>query len=105
MITDERDIEKIIKLAREGKQISKIWEDDFSQYDYWDIYFEIHEAGEKSALGTKRKITHRLNKLKSLPKRDQQDVIEEIRNLVDHLYVRYKEGQKKIEQIRNVVDK
>ncbi|MDX8289133.1 hypothetical protein SLL00_04990 [Metabacillus indicus] len=59
MITDKRDIEKIIKLAREGKQISRIWEEYFPHYDYWDIYFEIHEAGEKSALGTKRKITHR----------------------------------------------
>lgn len=105
MITDERDIEKMVKLAREGKQISKIWEEDFPKYDYWDIYMGIHEAGEKSALGTKKKITHRLNKLETVPKREQEPIIDEIRELVDHLYIRYMESQKKLQEIRNVIEK
>lgn len=104
MITDERDIEKIVTLAREGKQISKIWEEYFPHYDYWDIHFEVQEAGEKSALGTKRGITHRLNKLKTVPKREQDEIVKEIKDLVDHLYVRYKEGQKKLEKVRNILD-
>ncbi|MCC2463018.1 hypothetical protein LKL90_21845 [Bacillus mobilis] len=95
----------MIKLAREGKQISKIWEEDFPQYDYWDIYMEIHEAGEKSALGTRKKITYRLNKLQTATKREREDIILEIQDLVEHLYVRYKESQKKLQEIRNVIEK
>jgi hypothetical protein len=102
---DSRDVEKMIKLAREGKQISKIWEEDFPQYDYWDIYMEIHEAGEKSALGTRKKITYRLNKLQTATKREREDIILEIQDLVEHLYVRYKESQKKLQEIRNVIEK
>ncbi|MES1047586.1 hypothetical protein FOA22_24470 [Heyndrickxia oleronia] len=105
MIKDTRDIEKMIKLAREGKQISKIWEEDFPQYDYWDIYMEINEAGEKSALGTRKKITYRINKLANTRKKDQHILLEEISELVDHLYVRYKESQKKLQEIRNVIEK
>ncbi|MCU5435107.1 hypothetical protein OCF16_18850 [Bacillus mobilis] len=105
MNIDSRDIEKMIKLAREGKQISKIWEEDFPQYDYWDIYMEIHEAGEKSALGTRKKITYRLNKLQTATKREREDIILEIQDLVEHLYVRYKESQKKLQEIRNVIEK
>ncbi|MGM0780027.1 MAG: hypothetical protein ACQEXE_26060 [Bacillota bacterium] len=105
MITDARDAEKIVMLAREGKQISKIWKEDFPQYDYWDIYMEVHEAGEKSALGTRKKITHRLNKLETLPKRSQPEVIDEVRELVDHLYIRYKESQRKLQEIRSVIEK
>ncbi|HDR4423662.1 TPA: hypothetical protein QCP59_004529 [Bacillus cereus] len=102
---DSRDVEKMIKLAREGKQISKIWEEDFPQYDYWDIYMEIHEAGEKSALGTRKKITYRLNKLQTATKREREDIILEIQDLVEHLYVRYKESQKKLQEIRTVIEK
>jgi phosphoribosyl-ATP pyrophosphohydrolase len=105
LITDERDIEKMIKLAREGKQISKIWAEDFPDYDYWDIYMEIHEAGEKSALGTKKKITHRLNKVKTATKAERENLITEINELVDHLYIRYKESQTKLQEIRNVMEK
>jgi hypothetical protein len=103
---DSRDVEKMIKLAREGKQISKIWEEDFPQYDYWDIYMEIHEAGEKSALGTRKKITYRLNKLQTATKkRTRRYNSREIQDLVEHLYVRYKESQKKLQEIRNVIEK
>ncbi|CAM4006350.1 MULTISPECIES: hypothetical protein [Bacillus cereus group] len=105
MNIDSRDVEKMIKLAREGKQISKIWEEDFPQYDYWDIYMEIHEAGEKSALGTRKKITYRLNKLQTATKREREDIILEIQDLVEHLYVRYKESQKKLQEIRTVIEK
>lgn len=63
----------------------------------------MHEAGEKSALGTRKKITHRLNKLETLPKRSQPEVIDEVRELVDHLYIRYKESQRKLQEIRSVI--
>lgn len=102
---DKRDSEKMIQLAREGKQISKIWEEDFSQYDYWDIYVEVYGAGEKSSLGTKRMITNRLYKLSSLSKKEQAELIKEIDELVCYLYDRYKESQQKLDDIRAVVNR
>lgn len=102
---NKRDSEKIAQLAREGKQISKIWEEDFPIYDYWDIYFAVHEAGEKSSLGVKRMITNRLYKLASLPKKEQDQLIEEIDELVCFLYDRYKESQQKLDDIRYVINR
>jgi len=102
---DKRDSEKMIQLAREGKIISRICEEDFPQYDYWDVYFEVYQAGEKSSVGAKRMITNRLNKLSSLPKREQTELINEINELVCYLYNRYKESQQKLDDIRAVVDR
>jgi hypothetical protein len=102
---DKRDSDKMIQLAREGKGISKIWEDDFPNYDYWDIYIEVNTAGEKSSVGIKRMITNRLNKLPSLGKKEQQDLVNEINELVWHLYVRYKESQQKLDKIRGIITK
>lgn len=102
---DKRDSGKMVQLAREGKQISKIWEEDFPQYDYWDVYVEVYGSGEKSSLGTKRMITNRLNKLSSLPKREQDELIQEIDELVCHLYNRYKESQQKLDDIRGVINR
>ncbi|MCT8975123.1 hypothetical protein N4T77_00770 [Clostridium sp. CX1] len=102
---DKRDSERIVQLAREGKQISKIWEEDFPQYDYWDIYIEVYAAGEKSSLGTKRMITNRLYKLTSLPKKEQDELIKEIDELVCYLYNRYKESQQKLDDIRGVINR
>lgn len=102
---DKRDSEKMVQLAREGKQISKIWEEDFPQYDYWDVYVEVYGAGEKSSLGTKRMITNRLNKLSSIPKREQDELIQEIDELVCYLYNRYKESQQKLDDIRGVINR
>jgi len=102
---DKRDSDKIVQLAREGKQISKIWEEEFSQYDYWEVYVEVYGAGEKSSVGAKRMITNRLNKLTSLPKKEQDDVISEIDELVCYLYSRYKESQQKLDDIRATLNR
>ena len=102
---DKRDSEKMIQLAREGKLISKICDEDFPQYDYWDVYFEVYEAGEKSSVGAKRMITNRLNKLSSLPKKEQAELIKEIDKLVCYFYDRYKESQQKLDDIRAVVNR
>ncbi|MEN6462679.1 MAG: hypothetical protein ABFC94_15085 [Syntrophomonas sp.] len=101
---DARDEKQIIKLAREGKQISKIC-DDFPQYDYWDVYCAVYGAGEKSALGTKRMITNRLNWLLKSSPQQQTDLIEEINDLVWHLYTRYQESQKKLDEIRHIINR
>jgi len=100
---DKRDSEKMIKLAREGKQISKILQEDFPNYDYWDIYCEIYGAGERSALGVKRMITNRLCKLTATPANEQQVIIDEINDLVYHLYSRFKENQEKLDEIRSTI--
>lgn len=102
---DSRDSELIIKLAREGKPIARILEEDFPNYDYWDIYFAVNEGGERSSVGVKRKITNRLYKPPSLSKEEQKDVIQEIDELVCFLYDRYKESQQKLDDIRGVMDR
>lgn len=102
---DVRDSEKIIQLAREGKQISKIWSEDCPQYGYWDVYVEVYGAGEKSSVGAKRMITNRLNKLSSLPKYEQDELIREINDLVCYFYDRYKESQQKLDDIRTVINR
>ena len=102
---DERDSKQMIQLAREGKTISKIWEQDFPVYDYCDIYCAVYGAGEKSSLGTKRMITNRLNKLVSAKGKQRDELITEINELVLHLYTRYQEGQQKLDDIRNIINK
>ena len=93
------------KLASEGKQISKILHEDLPKCDYWDIYLAVHETGGKSALGVKRTITNRLNTLSETRKKDErQEIIEEIEELVWHLYESVKTNQKKLSAIRKTLD-
>ena len=93
-------------LAKEGKQISKIMEQDYPEYDYWEIYWAVHDAGGKSALGTKRIITKRLETLASTGKKDERRaIIEEVDDLVWHLYESLKSSQLKLQAIRKALDK
>ncbi|WP_270406954.1 hypothetical protein [Paenibacillus timonensis] len=102
---NKKDSEEIIRLAREGKHISKIWSDHFPDYDYWEVYMEAYGAGERSSVGVKRMITARLNKLADADsKDDREELIEEINGLVLHLYTRYKASQQKLEQIRDIIN-
>jgi phosphoribosyl-ATP pyrophosphohydrolase len=101
---DERDITRMVQLAREGKQIKKINEEDFPEYNYWEIYEKIYGAGEKSALGVKKMITMRLNKLTTVTKKEQPEIISEIADLVEYLYVRHKESQVKLDEIRSIIE-
>jgi hypothetical protein len=103
-MVDKRDSDKMIQLAREGKQITKIFEEDFPNYDYWEVYWEVYGAGERSSLGAKRMISNRLNKLSSASKNEQKQIIDEIDDLVWHLYSRYKENQQKLDQIRSIIN-
>lgn len=101
---NQKDSESIVALAREGKQISKIWSEDFPEYDYWEIYMEVYGAGERSSIGVKRMITARLNKLVTADKQqDRERIIEELNELVLHLYSRYKSSQQKLDEIRDVI--
>jgi len=102
---DNRDSEKMKKLAREGKLISKICGEDFPQYSYSDVYAEIYGGGERSAMGVKKMISSRLKKLPSLSTKEQSDLIDEINDLVWDLYNRNKESQQKLEDIRAVIER
>ncbi|MBK5262769.1 MAG: hypothetical protein JJE17_09405 [Peptostreptococcaceae bacterium] len=102
---DSRDSDKMIKLAREGKEISKICDEDFPKYDYWEVYVEVYGAGERSAVGIRRMITNRINKIPTLSKKEQKKLIKEIDELVWHLYNRYRESQQKIDEIRGVIER
>jgi len=93
------------KLAAEGKPISKIFYEDLPKCNYWDIYTAVYEDGGKSALGVKRTIANRLNTLsETRTKAERQEIIEEVEELVWHLYEAVKFNQKKLSAIRKTLD-
>lgn len=100
----DKDVKAMQKFAREGKLISRIQKENFSQYDYWDIYTCVYRLGERSSLGVKAMITARLNQLVSTRRTNERKIIiQEIKQLVSHLYERYKENQEKLEKIRKIL--
>jgi len=105
MTISRKDKERIRTLASEGTQISKIWGNDFPDNEYWEIYEVVYSRGGKSALGVKRTIANRLNSLgKSDKKKERAEIIEEIDDLVWHLYDNLKASQQKLEAIRKILD-
>lgn len=103
---NKKDRTQIQVLAKEGKRLSKIMESDFPEYDYWEIYEAVYDAGGKSALGVKRTIANRLKTLSTTRKRNERvEIIEEIEELAWHLYDGLKTSQKKLSAIRKALDK
>jgi len=99
-----KDKNQIQTLAKEGKRISKIMSSDYPNYDYWEIYGAVYDSGGKSALGVKRTIANRLKTLSSTKRMDRRsEIIEEIGELVWHLYNGLKTSQKKLSAIREVL--
>ncbi len=70
MSISQSDSEKMQRLAQEGKQISKIVDEDFPGLDYFDVYFEVYNSGGQSSLGIKKTITNRLNALVDCSKKN-----------------------------------
>jgi len=103
MTISKRDADTMKNLVREGKQITRIVEEDFRQYDYWDIYYKVYGSGEQSAQGVKWMITNRLNQLSSADAQTQQEIVEEISDLVWYLYENYKRSQRKLDSIRKAL--
>ena len=93
---------KMKTLAQEGKPISKIMS-DFPELSYWDIYFEVYGNGERSALGVKRMISNRLNQIVDAPKAERKRIVDELNDLVWHLYNNHKTNQKKLQTIRKAL--
>jgi len=103
---NKKDKNTIQTLAREGKQISKIMEQDFPELDYWEIYQAVYDDGGKSALGTKRTIANRLTTLaETTKKQERAAIIEEIEDLVWHLYESLKNSQQKLDALRKILNK
>ena len=103
MIIPKKDLRKMKSLVKEGKQITKIVSEDFPQYDYWDILYQLYEAGAQSAQGVKWMITNRLNQLLNADAQTRKSIINEINDLTWCLYENYKDNQKKLENIRDVL--
>jgi hypothetical protein len=102
--TDDKD--RILKLVREGKTISKIVTDDLkNKYDYFDVYLTIKGDGEQGALGIKRMISTKLKTIIEAKKEERKVLIDEIGELVESLYKKSKANQKKLEDLRKVLDK
>ncbi len=103
MTIPKADSEKMRRLAKEGKQISKIWADDFPELEYLDVYWEVYGSGGRSSQGIKRMITERLNSLVGANKAERKIIVAEIDGLVWHLYSNHKQNQQKLEKIRNIL--
>jgi len=103
---DEKDAKVIRNLAKEGKKISEIMKQDFPQYPYWEIYGAVYDEGGKSALGVKRTIANRLKTLvETSRKQERSEIIDEIEDLVWHLYESLKSSQKKLDSMRKILNK
>lgn len=92
------------RLAREGKPISRIAEEDFPGLEYWEVYVEVYGAGERSARGIKKMISLRLNQVVSAPKAERQTIVEELTGLIWHLYENHKHNAEKLQSIRKALD-
>ncbi len=103
MAISKQDSQRMVRLAQEGKQISRIASEDFPKLDYWDVYIEVYGSGERSSRGIKRMITNRFDWLDGASKADRKALIEELRELVWHLYENHKSNQKKIDKIRKAL--
>jgi hypothetical protein len=96
----KQDSARMRRLAQEGKQISRIVADDFPHLDYSDVYIEVYGAGERSSRGIKKMISIRLNKLVDAARPERRAIVEELHELVWHLYENHKTNQRKIDTIR-----
>lgn len=105
MPISKADSAKMRRLAKEGKQITKIVAEDFPNLDYWEVYFEVYSSGERSSRGIKRMITTRLNAMTESSKKSEREAIaEELHGLVWHLYKNHKSNREKLGKIRNALE-
>ena len=73
--------------------------------DYSEVYIEVYSVGERSSIGIKRMITNRLNAMANgKSKSERSDIVEELRELVWHLYDNHKINQEKLSKIREALE-
>ena len=105
MSISKADSQKMQRLAQEGKKISSIWKKDFPSLTYYDVYFEVYGAGERSALGIKRMITSRIKAIaESAGQPEREEIATELQELVWRIYSNHQTNQKKLEKIREALN-
>jgi hypothetical protein len=106
MAISKKDAKKMQRLAQEGKQISRIVQEDFPNLTWWDVRGVLEEAGTSSSLGLMREITGKLNKARKTVKKDKKlsDDLSRVNNLARQLYERSKEDYKRLDRIRKAVE-
>ena len=108
---EQRDIDTIISLSRQGKQTTKIWEENYPELDYEEVHDIIYGAGEMSSRGAKQKISNKISKIHNLlnqkskiNKLEIDELVTEIDELVCFLYERHKASQKKLDSVREIIN-
>jgi (p)ppGpp synthase/HD superfamily hydrolase len=100
MAIKKHELEKMNAMLENGSTIAEIAK-KYSQYDYWEIYWEVSDF---SFLGKKRSITNRLNKLVSNKNRNErEEIAKEAKDLLDELYKQLKINSKKLIEIDHIL--
>lgn len=102
---NDQDQKMIARLVREGMLISKVWEERFSQYSYDEVYWAAYGQGARSATGTQRMISSRLNQLEDADEKARRHLIEEIAELVWRQYESIRSNAQKLDQIRKALER
>ena len=102
---NDDDQEMIARLVGEGSQIKQVWQQNFPQYTYDDVYWAAYGRGKRSALGTQRMISRRLEDLGNAGKAERKALIEEIGDLVWQQYEIITSNAKKLAAIRKALDR
>lgn len=109
MEISKEDKKRIKELASEGKTIADIWgqfKKTYPDAEYVDIYWIVYGSGGQSALGVKRTITNRIKELVDLTggnKKRFNEVVDELQELVNHLYKEHKKNRDKLAKIREAL--
>ena len=101
-MTDD-DEQMIARLVQEGMLVKKVWKERFPQYTYGDVYWAAYGQGARSALGTQRMISSRLNELETAGKKKRQELIGEISDLVWQQYKIITGNAAKLDRIRKTL--
>ena len=101
---DDVTREQIARLAQEGKQISRIVAEDFPELDYEDVYWAARGEGQRSAQGLMRMITTRLNRLQTARRSARAELVDEVHDMVRHLYRNHRTNSRKLNAIRKALD-
>lgn len=100
MAISKAELEAMNDLLSKGKTIADL-EKKFSQYDYWEIYWQVNDY---SFLGKKRAITNRLKKLVSTKTQvERQELAAEAQEMLDELYAQLKGNSAKLIEIDRVL--
>ena len=101
MAINKSELESMNDLLAKGKTVADL-EKIFSQYDYWEIYWQVSDY---SFLGKKRIITNRLKKLVTTKTTEveRKKLAAEAQALLDELYAQLKSNSAKLIEIDRVL--